>query len=71
LKSRDKQPTIERRKTMRATYTIVSIAIMAYLAFGGAREIFKPAAPKTSLVHYETKKVSATKSDKPVKRYQF
>jgi hypothetical protein len=56
---------------MRATYTIVSIAIMAYLAFGGARELFKPAAPKTSLVHYETKKVSATKSDKPVKRYQF
>jgi hypothetical protein len=56
---------------MRATYTIVSIAIMAYLAFGGAREIFNTAAPKTSLVHYETKKVSATKSEKPVKRYQF
>lgn len=56
---------------MRAIYTIVSVAFMAYLAFGGARELFKPAPPKNSLVHYEAKKVSVTKGDKPVKRYQF
>jgi hypothetical protein len=56
---------------MNAIYSITFGIVLAYLAFGGAREIFKPAAPKTSLVHYETKKVSATKSEKPVKRYQF
>jgi hypothetical protein len=56
---------------MNAIYSITFGIVLAYLAFGGARELFKPAPPKNSLVHYEAKKVSATKGDKPVKRYQF
>jgi hypothetical protein len=55
---------------MNAIYTIVFGIVMAYLAFGGARELFKPAAPKNPIIHYEIKKVSATK-EKPIKRYQF
>ncbi len=68
---------------MRATYTIVSIAIMAYLAFGGARQIIRAAGlegilnrtaepPKISQSVNETKKVSPSNDKKPVKRvYEY
>jgi hypothetical protein len=56
---------------MNAIYSIIFGLVLAYLAFGGARQLFKPAAPKNPLVHYETKKVSAAK-EKPVKRaYEY
>jgi hypothetical protein len=57
---------------MNAIYSIIFGLVLAYLAFGGARQLFKPAAPKNPLVHYETKKVSPSNDEKPVKRvYEY
>lgn len=53
---------------MNAIYTIVFGLVLAYLAFGGARQLFKPLAPKNSHSVSETIKAHSSKGDKPVKR---